>query len=119
METRLTLGRSAAIRFLDGLRDEDVAAVYNFDIKVQQMQDFSPGRDLPSSEFAATFPISNDQSIVPAAGDGAGGTPASGANFTSVGVDPLAIPNPLPLLPPEDRSRFQGFRVGGGSKQAN
>ncbi len=28
MESRLTLGRSAAIRFLDGLRDEDVAAVY-------------------------------------------------------------------------------------------
>src|SRR6266568_1804768 len=61
----------------------------------------SPGRDLPSSEFASTFPISNDQSILPAAGDGAG-TPASGANFTSVGVDPLAVPNPLPLLPPEE-----------------
>ncbi len=51
METRLTLGRSAAIRFLDGLRDEDVAAVYNFDIKVKQMQDFSPGRDLPARAF--------------------------------------------------------------------
>jgi Ca-activated chloride channel family protein len=51
METRLTLGRSAAIRFLDGLRDEDVAAVYNFDIKVEQMQDFSPGRDLPARAF--------------------------------------------------------------------
>jgi Ca-activated chloride channel homolog len=51
METRLTLGRSAAIRFLDGLRDEDVAAFYNFDIKVEQMQDFSPGRDLPAKAF--------------------------------------------------------------------
>jgi Ca-activated chloride channel family protein len=51
METRLTLGRSAAIRFLDGLRDEDVAAVYNFDSKVEQMQDFSPGRDLPARAF--------------------------------------------------------------------
>src|SRR5258708_2269780 len=51
METRLTLGRSAAIRFLDGLRDEDVAAVYNFDIKAQQVQDFSPGRDLPARAF--------------------------------------------------------------------
>lgn len=51
METRLTLGRSAAIRFLDGLRDEDVAAVYNFDVKVEQMQDFSPGRDLPARAF--------------------------------------------------------------------
>jgi len=47
MESRMTLGRSAAIRFLDGLRDEDVAAIYSFDHKVEQWQDFSPGRDLP------------------------------------------------------------------------
>ncbi len=51
METRLTLGRSAAIRFLDGLREEDVAAIYNFDSKVEQIQDFSPGRDLPARAF--------------------------------------------------------------------
>jgi Ca-activated chloride channel homolog len=51
METRLSLGRSAAIRFLDGLREEDVAAVYNFDSKVELMQDFSPGRDLPARAF--------------------------------------------------------------------
>jgi len=44
-------GRSAAIRFLDGLRDEDVAAVYNFDNRVEQIQDFSPGRDLPAKAF--------------------------------------------------------------------
>lgn len=47
MESRLTLARAAAIRFLEGLREEDVAAVYNFDSKVEQLQDFSPGRDLP------------------------------------------------------------------------
>ena len=46
METRLSLGRSAAIRFLDGLRPEDVAAVYRFDSKVEQVQAFSGGRDL-------------------------------------------------------------------------
>ena len=40
MESRLTLGRSAAIRFLDGLREEDVAAVYSFDTKVEQWSDF-------------------------------------------------------------------------------
>src|SRR5437868_6744013 len=51
MESRLTLGRGAAIRFLDGLRDEDVAAVYNFDVKVEQTQNFSPGRDLPAKAF--------------------------------------------------------------------
>jgi Ca-activated chloride channel homolog len=47
METRLTLGRSAAIRFLDGLREQDVASIYSFDTKVEQWGDFSPGRDLP------------------------------------------------------------------------
>jgi Ca-activated chloride channel family protein len=46
MEIRLSLARSAAIRFLDRLREEDVAAVYNFDSKVERVQDFSPGRDL-------------------------------------------------------------------------
>src|SRR5215471_12943139 len=45
MDTRLTLARSAAIEFLNGLRDEDVAAVYSFDYKVQQWQAFSTGRD--------------------------------------------------------------------------
>ena len=46
MESRLSLGRSAAIRFLDRLRDEDVAAVYTFGSKVEQLQDFSSSRDL-------------------------------------------------------------------------
>lgn len=46
METRLSLGRSAAIRFLDRLREEDVAAVYKFDSKVEQLQEFSSERDL-------------------------------------------------------------------------
>jgi Ca-activated chloride channel family protein len=52
MASRLTMGRSAAIRFLDGLRDEDVAAFYSFDTKVEQLQEFSPGRDLPAKAFA-------------------------------------------------------------------
>lgn len=47
MESRLTLARAAAIRFLEGLREEDVASVYHFDSEVEQLQDFSPGRDLP------------------------------------------------------------------------
>lgn len=46
MERRITLARSAAIRFLDGLREEDVAAVYKFDYKVEPVQEFSTGRDL-------------------------------------------------------------------------
>ena len=51
MESRMSLGRSAAIRFLDGLRPEDVAAVYNFDYRVEQVQDFSSGRDLAPMAF--------------------------------------------------------------------
>jgi VWFA-related protein len=46
MESRLSLARSAAIRFLDGLREEDVAAVFKFDTNIEQLQDFSSGRDL-------------------------------------------------------------------------
>ena len=71
MESRLTLGRSAAIRFLDGLRDEDVAAVYSFDTKVEQWADFSPGRDLPQRVYALktrTMTALND-AIVRAADD--------------------------------------------------
>lgn len=51
MDTRMTLARGAAINFLNGLRDEDVAAVYSFDYKVERWQDFSPGRDLPPRVF--------------------------------------------------------------------
>lgn len=51
METRLSLARSAAIRFLDKLRLEDVAAVYKFDSKVEQVQEFSGGRDLAPMAF--------------------------------------------------------------------
>jgi Ca-activated chloride channel family protein len=54
METRLSLARSAAIRFLDRLRDEDVAAVYKFDSKVEQVQEFSGGRDLAPMAYGAT-----------------------------------------------------------------
>ena len=41
MEQRVSLARSAAIKFLEGLRAEDVVAIYNFDSKVKQIQDFS------------------------------------------------------------------------------
>lgn len=52
MEARFTLARSAAIRFLDGLRQEDVAAVYRFDSKVERVQEFSGGRDLAPTGYA-------------------------------------------------------------------
>jgi Ca-activated chloride channel family protein len=52
MEARFALARSAAIRFLDGLRPEDVAAVYRFDSKVERVQEFSGGRDLAPTAYA-------------------------------------------------------------------
>ena len=52
MEARFSLARSAAIRFLDGLRSEDVAAVYRFDSKVERVQEFSGGRDLAPTAYA-------------------------------------------------------------------
>ena len=61
----------------------------------------SPTSVLPSGDFASTFPISTDQSILPTAGPGNAGTEKSGANFVDPSVDPLNLPNPLDLLPPE------------------
>jgi Ca-activated chloride channel family protein len=46
MESRISLARSAAIRFLDGLRGEDYVSVYNFDSKIKRVQDFSTSHDL-------------------------------------------------------------------------
>lgn len=51
MEERVTLARSAAITFLDGLRVSDVAAIYNFDSKVSLVQDFSNSRDMRDQAF--------------------------------------------------------------------
>lgn len=46
MEERVSLARSAAINFLDGLRSDDNVSIYNFDSKVSLVQDFSNSRDL-------------------------------------------------------------------------
>ncbi len=51
MENRLSLARSAAIRFLDRLREEDMAAVYKFDSEIKQVQEFSTSRDLAPMAF--------------------------------------------------------------------
>ncbi|CAN5443156.1 hypothetical protein BH10ACI2_BH10ACI2_23590 [soil metagenome] len=51
MEERVTLARSAAIQFLAGLRTEDYVAVYNFDSKVEIVQDFSNSHDLRDQAF--------------------------------------------------------------------
>jgi Ca-activated chloride channel family protein len=51
MEERVSLARAAAIRFLDGLRIDDFAAIYNFDSKVSMVQDFSNSRDITEHVF--------------------------------------------------------------------
>ena len=51
MESRISMARSAAIRFLDGLRSSDVAAVYHFASKVDMIQDFSSSRDIAEKVF--------------------------------------------------------------------
>src|SRR3569623_556760 len=63
------------------------------------------GHDVTGDQFASLFPITEDQSVLPAAGGG--GSPASGADFHSPTVDPLAVGNPLPLLGPEDLGNFR------------
>lgn len=51
MEQRVSLARSAAIQFLEKLRLDDVAAIYNFDSKISLVQDFSSSRDLYDGAF--------------------------------------------------------------------
>jgi hypothetical protein len=61
--------------------------------------ELGPGRDVSSSEFAGLFPITTDESVLPASGGP--NSPSSGANFNPYSVDPLLLPTPLPLLGPE------------------
>jgi len=51
MEQRISIARSAAINFLNGLRPEDMAAIYRFDSKISLVQDFSESRDVADKIF--------------------------------------------------------------------
>ena len=51
MEERISLANSAAINFLDGLREDDNVAIYNFDSKVSMVQDFSNLSDITPESF--------------------------------------------------------------------
>ena len=51
MEGRISLARSAAIRFLDGLREDDTVAVYSFHNDVRQVQDYAFTHDLDPLVF--------------------------------------------------------------------
>ncbi len=63
MEQRVSLARSAAINFLDGIRPDDNVAIYNFDSKVTLVQKFSNLRDLFPQVFdlkASGMTVLND-----------------------------------------------------------
>ena len=51
MAERISLARSATINFLDGLRGDDMTAIYRFDSKVEMVQDFSDSRDVSDKIF--------------------------------------------------------------------
>ena len=51
MEERISIARSAAINFLDGLRGDDVAAIYRFDSTTSIVQEFSDTRDVSDKIF--------------------------------------------------------------------
>lgn len=63
MESRVSMARSAAINFLDGLRTDDVASIYNFDTKISLVQEFSNSRDIADNAYdlkAYGFTVLND-----------------------------------------------------------
>ncbi|MGB6081158.1 MAG: hypothetical protein WBF99_17070 [Xanthobacteraceae bacterium] len=66
----------------------------------------APGRDVTANEFASIFPITTDQSVLPAAGGDGGNSQATGAHFSDPSVDPLSVGNPLALLGQEDLGNF-------------
>ncbi|MBN8936883.1 MAG: VCBS domain-containing protein [Rhizobiales bacterium] len=67
-------------------------------------------QDLTGAQFAAQFPITVDQSVLPAAGTGGAAT-ASGADFHDPSVDPLSTPTPLSLLPAEELPPIQFHNI--------
>jgi Ca-activated chloride channel family protein len=51
MEQRISVARAAAIKFLDGLRADDNAAIYDFNSKISLIQDFSNSRDITTERI--------------------------------------------------------------------
>ena len=51
MESRISMARAAAINFLDGLRENDNAAIYRFASKIDLVQSFSGSRDISDAIF--------------------------------------------------------------------
>src|SRR5476651_1525125 len=75
------------------------------------------GRDFTGSEFASSFPITTDQSVLTAAGVSPAGAPSSGADFHGPSVDPLNEPKPLALLGQEELPNWVTTPVLGPAAQ--
>ena len=82
-----------------------------FDDNGKPLQDITvelgPNHDVTSYDFASLFPITTDQSVLPASGGP--GAPSSGGNFVSFTIGGLGGPGgPLGLLGPEGTTPGQG-----------
>src|ERR1700692_3083686 len=62
--------------------------------------DLGPNHDVTASQFASEFPITTDQSVLPASGGP--NSVSSGADFVSFTLDTFATQAPLPLLAAEN-----------------
>src|SRR5687768_13487330 len=60
-------------------------------------------RVVDAAQFATLFPITDDQSILPAAGDAAAGSRNTGGQFGTFRIDGFGERNALDLLGNEDR----------------
>src|SRR6187551_694398 len=100
--------QSLHILFLDGNKVVAQAIIEPFFDSMGVLSnltfDVGPGPDLDAQQFSSQFTFSTDQSILPAAGNA---SPLQGSlDFAPPAVDPLAGPEPLPLLPQEELPTF-------------
>ena len=96
--------QSLHIIFADG--SQDIIEPF-FDLRgimSNLLLDMGSGQEFNGERFASQFPITEDQSVLPAAGPGG---VASGADFHGPFVDGLFTGNPLDLLPPEELPGLQ------------
>jgi T1SS-143 domain-containing protein len=75
--------------------------------------EMAPDRTLTGDQFASLFPITTDQSVLPAAGNGG---PTAGANFSDAHVDALSTGTALGLLTGENLgSTSSAFALAAGN----
>src|SRR6478752_7197770 len=91
--------QSLHVIFADGSQDIIEPFFDSRGIMPNLLLDMGSGQEFNGERFASQFPITEDQSVLPAAGPGG---VASGADFHGPSVDPLALGNPLDLLPAEE-----------------